>query len=143
MDSVKAWMLWALIAAVLTMVEVASVTLVFLMLAAGAAAAAVTAGVGANPVVQLVAFSVVSVATLGLVRPVVYKKLHSDPGHRTGTDALVGREALVVERVDGHGGRVRIGGEIWTARSYDGHAQYEVGARVDIAQIEGATALVL
>src|SRR5437660_83737 len=116
MDPVKPWMLWALLAAVLTMVEVATVTLVFLMLAAGAAAAAVTAAVGANPVIQLVAFSGVSVATLAVVRPIAYKKLHSAPEHRTGTAALVGREATVVQHVDGHDGRVRIGGEIWTAR---------------------------
>ena len=143
MDSVKAWMLWALIAAVLTMVEVATVTLVFLMLAAGAAAAAVAAGVGGNPPVQIIVFGVVSVATLGLVRPLVNRRLHSAPEHRTGAAALVGREAMVVQRVDEHGGRVRIGGEVWTARSYDGNAVFEVGSKVDVAQIEGATALVL
>jgi membrane protein implicated in regulation of membrane protease activity len=143
MGSVKPWMLWAILAAVLTMVEVATVTLVFLMLAAGAAAAAITAGVGANPAVQLIAFSAVSIGSLVLVRPVAYKRLHSAPEHRTGTAALVGRPAMVVEHVDGQDGRVRIGGEIWSARSYDGHTEYEVGSQVDVAQIEGATALVL
>jgi membrane protein implicated in regulation of membrane protease activity len=143
MEAVKPWMLWALLAAVLTMVEVATVTLVFLMLAAGAAAAAIAAGVGANPVVQLVAFSAVSVGSLALVRPIAYRRLHSGVEYRTGAAALVGQQATVVEHVDGHNGRVRIGGEIWTARSYDGHSEYEVGSRVDVAQIEGATALVL
>ena len=143
MDGVKPWMLWAILAAVLTMVEVATVTLVFLMLAAGAAAAAVGAAFGAGAVVQLVVFGAVSVGTLAVVRPIAYRRLHSGPEHRTGVAALVGRQAMVVEHVDGHDGRVRIGGEIWSARSYDGHSEYEVGSQVDVAQIEGATALVL
>jgi membrane protein implicated in regulation of membrane protease activity len=143
MDPVKPWMLWAILAAVLTMVEVATVTLVFLMLAAGAAAASVSAALGADGVVQVVTFGVVAVGTLGAVRPIAYRRLHSAPEHRTGVAALVGRQALVVEHVDGQDGRVRIGGEIWSARSYDGHSEYEVGSQVDVAQIEGATALVL
>jgi membrane protein implicated in regulation of membrane protease activity len=140
---VKAWLLWVLVAALLTMVEVATVTLVFLMLAAGAGAAAVVAGTGGGVVMQFAAFGVVSVASLGAVRPIAYRRLHSGPEHKTHVEALVGREALVTERVDGQDGRVRIGGEVWSARSYDGHSEFEVGARVDVAQIEGATALVL
>jgi membrane protein implicated in regulation of membrane protease activity len=143
MASMKAWMLWAILAAVLTMIELAGVTLVFLMLAGGAAAASVAAAVGAGPVIQIVAFGGASVALLGAVRPIAYKRLHSAPEHRTGVAALVGREAYVVERVHEHGGQVRIGGEVWTARPYDGHSDYEVGSKVDVAQIEGATALVL
>ena len=136
-------MLWVILAAALTMVEVATVTLVFLMLAGGAAAAAVAAALGANPAIQLVTFSVASVGLLVAARPLAVRKLHQSPEHRTGTAALIGREATVVERIDDDGGQVRIGGEVWTARSYDGHTEYEVGAKVDVAQIEGATALVL
>ena len=139
----KAWLLWALVAALLTMAEVATVSLVFLMLAAGAAAAAVAAGVGGGVVAQFAAFGVVSVGSLGAVRPIAYRRLHSGPEHRNGVQALVGKEAVVTSRVDGQDGRVRIGGEDWSARSYDGHSEFEVGARVDVAQIEGATALVL
>jgi membrane protein implicated in regulation of membrane protease activity len=61
---------------------------------------------------------------------------------RTGTAALVGARALVLERVDVNGGRVRIGGEEWSARSYMEHPGAELGARVEVAKIEGATALV-
>jgi membrane protein implicated in regulation of membrane protease activity len=61
---------------------------------------------------------------------------------RTGTAALIGSRAVVVERVDGLGGRVKIGGELWTARSYDEDHVLEPGARVEVLKIEGATALV-
>lgn len=143
MDSMQAWMVWTVAAAVLIGVELATATLVFAMLGIGAAAAAVGAGFGENPVLQFVLFSVVSVATLVFARPSAMKRLHNGPEHRQGVEALVGTEAVVVERVDGHDGRVRISGEIWSARAYDGHSEYAVGDRVDVAQIDGATALVL
>jgi membrane protein implicated in regulation of membrane protease activity len=137
-----AWMVWAVVAAALTLLELATTTLVFVMLGIGAAAAAFAAGAGANPVLQFVAFGAVSVATLVFARPTAMRRLHGAE-HRQGTDVLIGREAVVVERVDGHDGRVRISGEIWSARAYDGQTEYAVGDRVDVAQIEGATALVL
>ena len=61
---------------------------------------------------------------------------------RTGTDALVGRRAIVTRTVDAHGGRVRIGGEEWSARSYLDDQVLPEGKTVDVVQIEGATALV-
>jgi len=135
-------MVWAVAAAVLIGLELVTTTLVFAMLGAGGAAAALAAGAGANPVVQFAVFGAVSVATLVFARPAAMKRLHG-PEHRQGTDALVGSEAVVVERVDGQDGRVRISGEVWSARAYDGQSEYDVGDRVDVAQIDGATALVL
>ena len=61
---------------------------------------------------------------------------------RTGTAALVGAQALVLERVDANGGRVQIGGEEWSARAFMEDQVLEPGARVEVAKIEGATALV-
>jgi membrane protein implicated in regulation of membrane protease activity len=142
MGFMHVWMVWAVAAAVLIGLELVTTTLVFAMLGAGGAAAALAAGAGANPVVQFAVFGAVSVATLVFARPAAMKRLHG-PEHRQGTDALVGSEAVVVERVDGQDGRVRISGEVWSARAYDGQSEYDVGDRVDVAQIDGATALVL
>ncbi|NUP53756.1 MAG: NfeD family protein [Catenulispora sp.] len=142
MGFMQAWMVWAVIAAVLIGLELTTTTLVLVMLGIGAVAAAVGAGAGANAVVQFVLFGAVSVGTLVFARPAAVKRLHG-PEHRQGTDALVGSEAVVVQRVDGQDGRVRISGEIWSARAYDGQSEYAVGDRVDVAQIDGATALVL
>jgi membrane protein implicated in regulation of membrane protease activity len=61
---------------------------------------------------------------------------------RTGTAALEGRKAVVLQRVDANGGRVRIGGEEWSARAYLEDQVLEPGTRVDVIKIEGATALV-
>jgi membrane protein implicated in regulation of membrane protease activity len=140
---VDAWIVWALIALVLVIVEILTLTLFFAMLAVGAAAAAVAAMVDADRGVQILVFAVVSLAMLLAVRPVARRHLHQAPEHRTNVDLLIGARALVLEQVDGHGGRVRLAGEIWSARSYDGESVLEPGRSVDVIKIEGATALVL
>ena len=137
------WLLWALLALAFAVGEIFTPGLFFLApLALAAAAAAIVAAAGAGWVVSLIVFGAGSVASLLLLRPFVRSHIRQAPQMRTGTDALVGAQALVLERVDGNGGRVKIGGEVWSARSYDEHSVIEPGARVQVAEIEGATALV-
>jgi membrane protein implicated in regulation of membrane protease activity len=65
------------------------------------------------------------------------------PGQlRSGTAALVGQRAVVLQRVDAQSGQIKLGGEVWTARPYDEDDVYEPGQRVDVMKIDGATALV-
>ena len=82
------------------------------------------------------------IASLLILRPIARSHLHMPPLTRTGTAALVGARATVLQRVDADGGRVRIGGEEWSARAYINDQVLEPGARVEVAKIEGATALV-
>ncbi|GAA5702015.1 hypothetical protein Save01_02830 [Streptomyces avermitilis] len=115
----------------------------FGMLALGAAAAAVTAGVGGGVVLQVLVFAVVSVALLAVVRPIAARHRAQRPQLATGIDALKGKQAVVLERVDGAGGRIKLAGEVWSARSLDSGRAYEVGQEVDVVDIEGATAIVI
>jgi len=91
---------------------------------------------------QLLAFVVASGAGLGFVLPIARRHVKQPPLLRTGSAALVGRSASVLEEVTRHSGRVRIGGEEWSARPYDETLVIPVGHLVDVMQIEGATALV-
>jgi membrane protein implicated in regulation of membrane protease activity len=91
---------------------------------------------------QLLAFIIASAAGLGFVLPIARRHIRQPPLLRTGPAALVGRSAQVLEEVTGLGGRVRIGGEVWSARSYDETLVIPAGSAVDVMQIEGATALV-
>jgi membrane protein implicated in regulation of membrane protease activity len=141
-DAVDLWVWWLVIALALGIAEVVTTTLVFGMFAIGAGAAALAASVGANIVVQAVAFVVVSTALLVTVRPVARRHLRTPPETRTGSAALVGRTAVVTQRVDARGGRVKIGGEIWSARALHPEQVLETGTTVDVIEIEGATALV-
>jgi membrane protein implicated in regulation of membrane protease activity len=136
-------LLWALAAALLAIGELLTPGLFFLgPVALAAVAAAVTAAVGGGVVLQLLVFIAGSLASLAVLRPIARRHLHMPALMRTGTAALVGTKALVLERVDANGGRVRIGGEEWSARSYFDEQVLEPGLRVEVAEIKGATALV-
>ncbi|MBU6312167.1 MAG: NfeD family protein [Actinomycetales bacterium] len=139
----NAWVWWIVAAGVLAVAEVLTGgTLVLLMLAGGAAAGGLTAALGAPPALSVGVFALVSVALLGLVRPIARRHMRVNREARTNVAALVGAEALVLESVDGQDGRIKLAGEIWSARAYDGQSVFEPGTRVQVLQIEGATALV-
>lgn len=137
-----AWVIWAVAAAILAAGEAASAALVLGPLALAAAVAAIVAAAGAGAGIQVAAFVVASVATLGILRPVAKRHLRTPAHMRTGTAALIGTSATVLEQVNRDGGRVKIGGEIWSARTYDDDQVIEAGDRVEVLKIEGATALV-
>ena len=137
-----AWIVWLVVAAVLGVAELMTTTFALGIIAIGAL---VAAGVGAMHLaipLQLLAFVVASAAGLDFVLPIARRHVKQPPLLKTGPAALVGRSARVLEEVTEHGGRVRIGGEIWSARSYDESLIIPVGRVVDVMQIEGATALV-
>lgn len=115
----------------------------FGMLAVGAVAASATAALGAGPVLQVLVFVAVSVALIAVVRPIANRHRSQRPELATGIDALKGRQAVVLERVDGSGGRIKLAGEVWSARALDGDTSYQPGQQVDVVEIDGATAVVL
>src|SRR5690606_14106058 len=140
----NAWVLgWAAAALVLGTIELTTLDFFFLMLALGAASGSVAAGLGAEFVVQLLVAVGVSVALLGVVRPMAKRRFLTPAGATFGAAALVGQRCVVVERIGPDSGLVRLAGEVWTARPYDGHSLYAAGSHVDVVEIRGATALVL
>jgi membrane protein implicated in regulation of membrane protease activity len=98
------------------------------------------AGAGAGA--SIAVFLVVSTISFGVVRPIARRHLRTPPQLRTGTAALIGRDAIVTKRIDGDGGAVKLDGEVWTARSYVDDEVIEAGRRVHVVEIRGATALV-
>jgi membrane protein implicated in regulation of membrane protease activity len=137
-----AWTWWAVAAGLLLLAEGVTATLAFAMAAAGAVVAAILSAGGAPLLVQLPAFAAVSIGLIGFLRPAVTRRQNL-PGLRTGVAALIGRDALVTSRVDGRSGRVDLGGQAWSARALDPDAVFEPGSTVHIAEIDGATALVV
>jgi membrane protein implicated in regulation of membrane protease activity len=136
------WIVWLVLAALLGVAEIMTTTLAFGLLAVAAVAAAIVGAVGLGLPFQLAAFAVAAGAGLGVVRPLAMRHIRQPPLLRTGTSALVGRSATVIEEVTVLAGRVRIGGEVWSARSYDEAQVIPVGSTVDVFAIEGASALV-
>jgi len=111
-------------------------------LALAALVTAAVAAIGAGIELQIAVFIAGSLASLLFLRPVAMKHMRTPPSLRSGTAALVGARAVVLERVNADGGQVKLGGEVWTARPFDEDEVMEEGARVEVMKIEGATAVV-
>jgi membrane protein implicated in regulation of membrane protease activity len=143
-DQAMAWVVWSVIAVLLAIGELLTPGLFFLgPVALAAVASAIVAALGAGVVVQLIVFIIGSIASLAVLRPIARAHLRMPALVRTGTAALEGGRAVVLQRVDANGGRVRIGGEEWSARSYMEDQVIEPGTRVEVVKIQGATALVM
>jgi membrane protein implicated in regulation of membrane protease activity len=139
-----AWVLWLIAAAIFGVGEILTTGLFLAPFAGGALVAALLSAMGAGTVVSLAVFVVVAVVLLVSLRPLARAHLRQPARLRTGAAALVGRPALVLERIanDEGVGCVRIDGEVWTARAYDDDEVIEPGTRVHVLEIRGATALV-
>jgi membrane protein implicated in regulation of membrane protease activity len=139
------WIVWLIVAAAFTVGELHTNAFYLAPFAVGAAVAAVLAAAGAGGTAAVIAFAVAAILFLVLLRPVVMRHRRTGPALRTGAAALIGQPALVVERIANHEGvgTVKIGGEVWTARSYDEDQVIEPGEQVQVIEIRGATALVM
>ncbi|MEW2513230.1 NfeD family protein [Streptomyces sp. NPDC046870] len=143
MNDIDAWVWWLIGAAALGIPLVVTALPEFGMLAVGAVAAAVVSALGFGAVIQVLTFVVVSVALIAVVRPIAARHGRRGPQLATGVEALKGRQAVVLERVDASGGRIKLAGEVWSARALDTGRAYEAGQEVDVVDIEGATAIVI
>ncbi|MDQ4055691.1 MAG: NfeD family protein [Actinomycetota bacterium] len=136
------WLAWLAVALVLGVAEFFTLTLALGLLAGAAAVAAVVAGAGGSVLLQVLAFAVAGSVGLLVVRPIARRHMAQPPLIRDGSDALVGRPAIVTREVTDVCGLIRLSGEEWSARSFDEQLVIPVGARVDVMQIDGATAVV-
>jgi membrane protein implicated in regulation of membrane protease activity len=137
------WAWWLVIAAALAGGEILTLGFFLGPIAIAALLACLVAVAGASVGLQIGAFVAGSVASLAIDRPIARRHMHTPPSIRTGTAALVGSRAVVLQRVDADGGRIKLGGEEWTARAFDEDDVIEPGTRVEVMRIEGATALVV
>jgi membrane protein implicated in regulation of membrane protease activity len=140
-----AWVFWVILAVVLAVGEMVSLSFFLAPFAVGAAAAAALDAAGVPAGGQFAAFLASSLLLLAIVRPIARRHINMPPQLRTGTDALVGETAVVVQRISNGEdvGSVRLHGEVWTARAYDDdEPPLEPGQRVHVMEIRGATALV-
>ena len=136
------WVWWMAAAGALAVGEILTLGFFLGPVALAAVGAAIVALAGGGLALQVAVFVALTLASLAVLRPIARRHLRTPAALRTGTAALVGARAVVLERVDGDGGQVKIAGEIWSARAYDDDEVMEPGTRVDVLKIDGATALV-
>ena len=136
----RSWLVWVAAALVLGILEITAIDLVFAMLAGGAVAGAIADAVGLSFVPQVLIAAVVAGLLLATIRPVLLRRLRMPPTGTTGSAALVGRSAIVLEPVTLRGGLVKLVGETWSARSTG--PTFAAGDDVVVTAIDGATAVV-
>jgi membrane protein implicated in regulation of membrane protease activity len=138
------WVIWLIAGVVLAVGEILNLSFFLFPFAIGAFAAAAVSLAGAGTPAAFAAFAVLTAVSFAVVRPIAKRHVRTPAQLRTGTAALVGRSAVVLEPIDNDAnhGTVRLDGETWTARSYDEDETFAAGARVQVVEIKGATALV-
>src|SRR3954467_4104288 len=139
-----AWLVWLLAGIIAAGGEILTAGFFLAPFALGAFGGMLVALAGGGGALQGIVFAVLTLACFALVRPIAKRHLYQPPQIRTGTAALIGRDAIVLERIhnDENVGCVRLEGEGWSARSYDEDVEIEPGTRVHVIAIRGATALV-
>lgn len=135
-------LIWLILGVALVAAEILSGDFVLVMLGVAALGAAGVSALGAGELVSAAVFAVLALGLIVGARPALKRRLTAGQDHKSGVEALLGSTAVVVSTVDAHGGRVRIGGDVWSARSLD-HSVLEPGAEVTVVEIQGATAVVL
>lgn len=139
----SAALIWLVFALGLAAAEALTGDMSLLMLGGGALAAAGCSALFDFPVwVDGAVFLLVSVLLLGVVRPVLRRRLSAGAGLPEPAKALEGRHALVLNRINSSQGQVKLDGEVWTARPLNEDDSYEPGDQVTVMHIDGATAVV-
>jgi membrane protein implicated in regulation of membrane protease activity len=140
----SASLLWIIAACAFGVGELLTTGFFLAPFAVGALVAALVAAIGGPVILAWLTFLIVSLLMLWVVRPIARAHVRTPPQLRTGAAALIGRNAVVLERIANREavGCVRVDGEVWTARAYDEEQVIEAGTEVQIVEIRGATALV-
>jgi membrane protein implicated in regulation of membrane protease activity len=139
------WITWLVLACLLGLGEMHQGGFYLAPFAIGAGLATIVAVLGVGAALSGVVFLASSGIVFATLRPVARRHRRMPPSIRTGAAALVGKRALVLERIANEEGVgcVRIDSEVWTARSYDEDQVIDAGERVEVVEIRGATALVM
>lgn len=135
-------MIWLIAGVLLIAAEIISGDLFLLMLGGAALAAAGSSVLGAPLLVDILVFAGMAFGLVGFARPILRRRLTAGPHLETNAAALIGATAVVVSPVDASGGRVRIGGDEWSARTMNGQRTFDIGESVTVMEISGATAIV-
>lgn len=141
-DGHMAAIVWLVLGLVLIAGEVLSGDFVLVMLGIGGLGAAGVTALGVNVLISAIVFAVLSIGLVIGVRPIVKRKFGVGKITPTNVQALVGADATAVTEVTSEEGRVKISGDVWSARCLE-HEKIQPGASVTVVEISGATAVVI
>jgi membrane protein implicated in regulation of membrane protease activity len=130
------WAIWFVVGAALMAGELLVTAAILGPIGLAAFGAGIVAAFDASSEVQIAAFIVFTLLSLVFARPIAKRHLVAPPPeYRTNAPALVGEEALVLHQVDRDSGQVKVGGDVWSARSVDPQDVFEPGERVVVESV--------
>lgn len=134
---------WIVFGVILMIIEIFTPTFFIFWFGLGSLAAAVVAYFHENTLLELVTFIVVSAVFVLSTRKLA-KKISGEQVRSINIDEIIGKEAIVIEKVDNKAatGVIKVSGDMWRAVSLDDDMVFEKGDRVTIEKIEGAHAVV-
>ena len=138
------FMWWFIAAAALGVVEIFTLDLTLLMLAGGALAGGTVMLLDGPMILAVIVAAVVSSLLLFALRPWLLRSMRKRGVEfvETNSAALVALHARALDEVTSTGGRVKLRGEVWSARIEEGAQNIHEGADVVVVKIDGATAIV-
>lgn len=136
-------MFWLILLIMLIGIEIATTSLTTIWFAGGSLVAILAAALNAPVAIQIILFFLVSLILLFFTRPVAVKYFNKDRV-RTNVESLVGRQAIVISEINNLQsiGQVTVGGQEWSARSFEEKGKIPVGAVVRIMAISGVKLIV-
>lgn len=134
---------WLIAIALLLLIEFATSALTTIWFAGGALIALLCAVAGGPVWLQVALFLAGSALLLLLTRPMAVKMMYKGT-IRTNADSLIGKEAVVTEKIDNlrSTGTVQVNGQEWTARSVNPEHVIEKEEIVMVRSIEGVKLIV-
>ncbi len=131
------WLSWVIVAIVCAVAEIFTEGFFIIWFSGGALAAALAAKLGFALEWQFGLFVVVSTALVLSTKRLVERFQKKGPDVKTNVQALIGKEAVVIMEIPEKGsGQVKVGGDVWTARSLSG-GRIPLGVTVTVKRVDG------
>ena len=133
----EVWHIWVIVALIFVIVEIFTTGFAVMCISFGCLFGALASALDWELKWQLLVFAVGTVLAFMTVRPLVYKFFYNKKNEvKTNAEALIGRKAIVTERIEGelNPGRVKIDGDDWKAISLDSEP-IEVGMAVEVTAL--------
>lgn len=134
---------WLVLLILCIVIEVLTLGLTTIWFGGGALVAVFASLLQAPIFVQVILFFLVSLLLLFFTRPLAVRYFNRDRV-KTNVEGMVGRQAIVTSEINNlqSAGQVTVGGQEWSARSFDDKVRIPVGIVVKVAAISGVKLIV-
>ena len=135
------WESWMWLAVIILSVfcEAQTAALVAIWFMPAALVAMIISFFGVQLWIQVIVFFALSIASIIIFKKIFNKKLKNNAEAKTNVDAIIGKKCIVVEEICNiqAKGAVKLGGQVWSARSSDDDTTIPEGKIVVVESVHG------